>query len=125
MLQFPTPWFGGKAKIAALVWERFGRVPNYCEPFLGSGAVLLGRPTHTFTEGNSIETVNDLDGHVANFWRSCKYDPDGVAAPPSLPASPTSATATATTSPPSPIVPSALCGPPVPMGRRWPRPRNP
>jgi site-specific DNA-adenine methylase len=55
-LKAPFPWFGGKSKVAGLVWNRFGNVPNYVEPFFGSGAVLLGRPT---TPG--IETINDLD----------------------------------------------------------------
>ena len=37
----PFPWFGGKRKVAAEVWSRFGTVANYVEPFFGSGAVLL------------------------------------------------------------------------------------
>ena len=52
-LKAPFPWFGGKSLCAPQVWERFGNVPNYVEPFFGSGAVLLGRP-HT----PKIETVN-------------------------------------------------------------------
>ena len=40
----PFPWFGGKSKVSNIVWERFGNVPNYVEPFFGSGAVLLNRP---------------------------------------------------------------------------------
>jgi DNA adenine methylase len=70
----PMPWFGGKSRAASLVWERFGNVPNYCEPFFGSGAVLFARPTQPGTE-----TVNDLDGYVANFWRAVKADPGAVA----------------------------------------------
>ena len=70
----PFPWFGGKRKVAAEVWARFGAVDNYVEPFFGSGAVLLGRPT---VDGN--ETVNDLDGYVSNFWRAIKHDPDTTA----------------------------------------------
>ena len=71
-LSAPFPWFGGKRKVAAQVWSRFGKVANYVEPFFGSGAVLLGRPAPF--EGN--ETVNDLDGFVANFWRSIRFSPD-------------------------------------------------
>jgi site-specific DNA-adenine methylase len=70
----PFPWFGGKSKVAPLVWDRFGDVPNYCEPFFGSGAVLLGRP-----HGSGTETINDLDCMVANFWRALQHDPDAVA----------------------------------------------
>lgn len=47
---------------------------NYVEPFAGSLAVLLGRPTEP-----NIETVNDLDCLLANFWRSLQNDPDAVA----------------------------------------------
>lgn len=65
-LQAPFPWFGGKRKVAGLVWRRFGDVTNYVEPFFGSGAVLLGRPAE---HRRQVETVNDLDGYVANFWR--------------------------------------------------------
>ena len=70
----PFPWFGGKRKVAAEVWQRFGDVRNYVEPFFGWGAVLLGRPD---PQGN--ETINDLDGFVANFWRAVKQSPDEVA----------------------------------------------
>lgn len=73
-LDAPFPWFGGKRKVAAEVWSRFGAVDNYVEPFFGSGAVLLGRPD---PRGN--ETINDLDGYVANFWRSIKISPEQTA----------------------------------------------
>jgi hypothetical protein len=46
----------GKSRVSDLVWDRFGEVRNYCEPFAGSLAVLLNRPT-----APGIETVNDLD----------------------------------------------------------------
>ena len=57
-----------------MTWDRFGDVANYVEPFAGSLAVLLARPTEP-----KIETVNDLDCHVANFWRAVQADPDAVA----------------------------------------------
>jgi site-specific DNA-adenine methylase len=56
------------------VWQRFGDVPNYVEPFAGSLAVLLGRPT-----APRVETVNDLDCYLANFWRAVQADPGSVA----------------------------------------------
>jgi hypothetical protein len=74
-LKFPGPWFGGKARVARLVWDRLGDVDNFIECFVGSGAVLLARP-HT----PRVETVNDVDGHVVNVWRALKHDPEGVAA---------------------------------------------
>jgi DNA adenine methylase len=74
-LKAPFPWFGGKRDAAELVWDRFGNLPNYVEPFFGSGAVLLGRPHEPKTE-----TVNDLDGLLCNFWRATATRPEEVAA---------------------------------------------
>jgi hypothetical protein len=73
-LRAPFPWYGGKSRAAHLVWPRFGDVPNYVEPFAGSLAVLLARPTVARTE-----TVNDLDCYLANFWRATVEAPDEVA----------------------------------------------
>lgn len=75
MLKAPFPWFGGKSRVAHLVWDRFGDTVNYVEPFAGSLAVLLGRP---WGPGKN-ETVNDKDCYLANFWRSLQRDPQGVA----------------------------------------------
>lgn len=60
--------------MADLVWDRLGNVQNYVEPFAGSLAVLLARPTAPKTE-----TVNDMDGWLTNFWRAVKHDPEAVA----------------------------------------------
>ena len=73
-MKSPWPYFGGKARIAANVWARFGPVANYVEPFFGSGAVLLNRP-----DAPGIETINDKDHFVANFWRAVQADPEAVA----------------------------------------------
>lgn len=73
-LRAPFPWFGGKRRVAHLVWNAFGDVQNYVEPFAGSLAVLLERPT-----APKVETVNDLDCYLANFWRSVQFDPEQVA----------------------------------------------
>lgn len=75
MLKAPFPWFGGKSKVAAEVWDRFGSVANYVEPFFGSGAVLLSRPGGA----TGVETINDKDRFVANFWRAVQADPEAVA----------------------------------------------
>ena len=72
-IKSPFPWFGGKLPVASLVWERLGNVPNFVEPFFGSGAVLLNRP-----HAPKIETINDKDGFLSNFWRAVQADPDGV-----------------------------------------------
>jgi DNA adenine methylase len=75
-LKAPFPWFGGKSRVAAEVWARFGDTPNYVEPFAGSLAVLLGRPEK---HAAKTETVNDLDGFIANFWRAIAADPEATA----------------------------------------------
>jgi len=69
-LKAPFKWFGGKSRVARDVWLRFRDVPNYVEPFFGSGAVLLGRECPGKTE-----TVNDMDGFVCNAWRSIRDYP--------------------------------------------------
>lgn len=45
-------------------------VTHYCEPFGGSGAVLLNR------EPSPVETYNDLDGELANFFKVLRDTPD-------------------------------------------------
>jgi hypothetical protein len=74
MLKAPFPWFGGKSRAAELIWSRLGDVSNYVEPFAGSLAVLLARESEP-----RIETVNDRDCYLANFWRAVSADPVKVA----------------------------------------------
>lgn len=74
--QPPFPYFGGKSRIADLVWTRLGSVPNFIEPFFGSGAVLFRRPPAHLP---ATETVNDKNGWVSNFWRAVQSDPEAVA----------------------------------------------
>jgi len=72
----PFPWFGGKSRVCEPVWRAFGAdIPNYIEPFAGSLGMLLGRPGGP----GKIETVNDRDRYLANFWRAVTADPMGVA----------------------------------------------
>jgi site-specific DNA-adenine methylase len=73
-LAAPFPWFGGKSLACNEVWAALGDPKNYVEPFAGSAAMLLGRPTQ-----GDIETINDADGFVANFWRAVSMDPDATA----------------------------------------------
>ena len=74
-LKAPFPAFGGKSRIASMVWARLGAVRNYVEPFCFSAAMLLKRPGGA----GAIETVNDANAFVANFWRAVRADPDAVA----------------------------------------------
>jgi hypothetical protein len=77
-LQQPFPYYGSKAAVAGRVWGWFGACKNYVEPFAGGAAMLLGRPPECMTD-NMVETINDADGMVQNFWRAAKYAPDRVA----------------------------------------------
>ena len=75
-LTAPFPYFGSKRLAAGLIWQAIGPdIGSYCEPFAGSCATLLRRPGGA----GRIETINDLSGHVANFWRAAKNCPDEVA----------------------------------------------
>ena len=73
-LAAPFPWFGGKSLACTEVWAALGDPENYVEPFAGSAAMLLGRE-----EAGKVETINDADGFVANFWRAVSLDAEAVA----------------------------------------------
>lgn len=75
-LKAPFVAFGGKSRVAAEVWRRFGVVKNYVEPFANSAAVLLARPEPI--EG--AETINDKWGFIPNVWRAIRDKPEEVAA---------------------------------------------
>lgn len=72
-LRAPFPWFGGKSRVAPIVWDALGDVPNYVEPFAGSLAVLLARPSPP-----RVETVNDSNALLTNLWRALKAAPEDV-----------------------------------------------
>lgn len=78
-LESPYPYPGGKRKTKDIVWARLGAdVPNFIDPFLGSNAILLGRPGGALFfdrpgGAGKIETVNDLDGGIVNFWRALEF----------------------------------------------------
>lgn len=70
----PYPYFGGKSRVAAIIWDRLGNVPNFVSPFCGSLGVELARP-----HAPGIETVNDIDGLLVNAWRAIRAEPEAVA----------------------------------------------
>ena len=72
----PFPYFGGKRRAAATIWQALGDPSGYVEPFAGSAAVLLARPAF---KGRRVETLNDSDGWLVNMWRAIQHDPAGVA----------------------------------------------
>jgi hypothetical protein len=59
-------WYGGKFSHLEWLLPLLPGCHHYCEPFAGSGAVLLNRPPM------AIETYNDLDGEVVNFFRALR-----------------------------------------------------
>ena len=74
-LKAPFPYFGGKSRLAAAIWERLGEVDVYAEPFAGSLAVLLANPHPA-----KLEVVCDTDALLCNFWRAMRNDPEALAA---------------------------------------------
>lgn len=84
-MKSPYPWFGGKSTIMPQVWKRLGDTQNFVDPFMGSNAPLLSRSEWDWHKGgwgdgkNRIETANDKDGFVSNFWRALAADPAEVA----------------------------------------------
>lgn len=64
---------GSKWAIADWIIDFFPPHHSYLEPFFGSGAVLFNKPR------SPIETINDLDGEVANLFRWIRDDPEKLA----------------------------------------------
>lgn len=65
-------WYGGKFSHLDWLLPLLPKCHHYCEPFAGSGAVLLNR------EPSPIETYNDLDGEVCNFFRVLREQRDAL-----------------------------------------------
>jgi DNA adenine methylase len=56
-------WYGGKYSHLNWLLPLLPKTTHYCEPFAGSAAVLINR------EPSPVETYNDIDGEVVNFFR--------------------------------------------------------
>lgn len=63
-------WYGGKFNHLDWLLPRLPDAHHYCEPFSGSAAVLLNRGP------SPVETYNDIDGDVVNFFRVLRDQPD-------------------------------------------------
>jgi DNA adenine methylase len=63
-------WYGGKFSHLNWLLPLLPECHHYCEPFAGSAAVLLNRAP------SPVETYNDIDGEVANFFRVLRDDKD-------------------------------------------------
>lgn len=56
-------WYGGKYTHLNWLLPLLPKATHFCEPFGGSAAVLLNR------DPSPVETYNDIDGEVVNFFR--------------------------------------------------------
>ena len=65
-------WYGGKYSHLDWLLPLLPQTRQYCEPFGGSAAVLLNR------EPAEVETYNDLDGEVVNFFRVLRERKDDL-----------------------------------------------
>jgi DNA adenine methylase len=65
-------WYGGKFSHLDWLLPLLPKTTHYCEPFGGSAAVLLNR------EPSPVETYNDIDGEVANFFRVLREQKDAL-----------------------------------------------
>lgn len=63
-------WYGGKFSHLDWLLPLLPECHHYCEPFGGSAAVLLNR------QPSLVETYNDLDGEVVNFFRVLREEKD-------------------------------------------------
>jgi DNA adenine methylase len=66
----PFTYFGGKTSMAERIAAILPAHEHYLEPFAGSLAVLLAKPP------SPMETVNDLDGDLMNFWQVLRERPE-------------------------------------------------
>ena len=69
ILKYP----GSKWRIADWVISFFPEHHSYLEPFFGSGATFFQK------KPSNIETINDLDGGVVNFFEWVRRDPERLA----------------------------------------------
>jgi DNA adenine methylase len=65
-------WYGGKFSHLDWLLPLLPQTHCYCEPFSGSAAVLLNR------DPSPVETYNDIDGDVVNFFRVLRERPDDL-----------------------------------------------
>jgi DNA adenine methylase len=64
---------GAKWGMAEQIVSMMPKHRSYLEPYFGSGAVLFNKPP------SPIETVNDIDGDITNFFRVLRAMPNELA----------------------------------------------
>jgi DNA adenine methylase len=65
-------WYGGKFSHLDWLLPLLPEAQHYCEPFGGSAAILLNR------RPSPVETYNDIDGEVVNFFRVLREQKDAL-----------------------------------------------
>jgi DNA adenine methylase len=65
-------WYGGKFSHLDWLLPQLPKCFHYCEPFAGSGAVLLNKTP------SPVETYNDIDGEVVNFFRVLREEKNAL-----------------------------------------------
>lgn len=63
-------YYGGKWKLAPWILSYFPKHNHYCEPCGGAASVLLQKPRA------HLETYNDVEGNVVNFFRMLRDRPE-------------------------------------------------
>lgn len=69
VLKYP----GAKWNLASWIISHMPPHESYLEPYFGSGAVFFNK------EPARIETINDIDGEIVNFFRVCREQPEELA----------------------------------------------
>lgn len=64
---------GSKWSLSSVISDIMPDHTTYVEPFFGSGAVFFTK------ERSKIETINDLNGRLINFFRVCREHPEQLA----------------------------------------------
>lgn len=69
ILKYP----GAKWRIAQWIIDQMPPHEGYLEPYFGSGAVFFNKAP------SRVETINDADGAVVRFFKTCREKPDELA----------------------------------------------
>ncbi len=67
-MKTPITYYGGKLSMTSAIIKLIPPHKLYCEPFCGGAAVLFAK------EKSRLEVINDLNGHVANFYKVLRDD---------------------------------------------------
>lgn len=67
LLKSPVNRIGGKSFLASWLSQHIPEHTLYCEPFCGAGHLLFSKTP------SQVEILNDLDGHLINFFRILQY----------------------------------------------------